>query len=104
VDQNAVVIWTDENQPWNYILKTIFGKGNFKLWHGVWRNRLWGNVTDLHTNTFCKSCLNLSTEIVSLSFVILCGVWEVNVCMEHIQTPAKQAQTVTVGAIWHWHD
>ena len=104
MDQDAVVIWTAENQPRSYILKTTFGEGDFKLWHGVWRERLWGNVADLHANTFCKSCLNFSAELASLSFVIFCGVQEVDVCMEHIQTPAKQAQTVTVGAIWHWHN
>ncbi len=63
------------------------GEGSLKLWHWVGTSSLWGNGADPHPAFIRKSCLGGSLELMSLLLVCFCAVWEISVCVDHIQAP-----------------
>jgi len=63
------------------------GEGILKLWHWVGTSSLWGNDANPHPVFICKSCPDSSLKLVSLLLVCFCAVWEISVCVDHIQAP-----------------
>ena len=63
------------------------GEGSLKLWHWVGTSSLWGNGANPHPAFICKSCLDGSLKLISLLLVCCCAVWEISVCVNHIQAP-----------------
>ncbi len=64
------------------------GEGSLKLWHWVGTSSLWGNGANSYPAFICKSCLDSSLKVVRLLLVCFCAVWEISVCVDHIQAPA----------------
>ena len=75
-----------------------FGEGCLKLWHWVGTSSLWGNGANSHPAFICKSCLDSSLKLVSLLSVCFCAVWEIDVCVDHIQAPTT-GKTATMTAV-----
>ncbi len=46
----------------------------------------------LHTAFICKPGLDSSLELVSLFLVSFCAVWEIRMCMDHIQAPTQSRE------------
>ena len=52
----------------------------------------------LHTAFICKPCLDSSLKLVSLFLVSFCAVWEIRMCMDHIQAPTQGRKLCCKGA------
>ena len=83
--QDAEAFRAIEHQPWENIHKVGLGESCFKLRQRVRSCSLWGNGTKSHPFVICKPCLDSSLELVSLLLICSSAVWEVDMCMAHIQ-------------------